>query len=162
MANTAGVVNQFKVDVLHGYHAFGTCNETRTNGAKDTFKGALILNDATVTPSVATYAALATAGSGGTNAEVSGTGYNAGGEAITNANAPSLDSSTACWTPSASLTWSTVTLSSSFSALYLYNNQFTTKRGVAVYTFGAQTVNAGNFSLTMPTNNQSSALLRIA
>jgi hypothetical protein len=31
-----------------------------------------------------------------------------------------------------------------------------------VYTFSAQTVNAANFTLTMPTNDSTNALLRLA
>jgi hypothetical protein len=33
---------------------------------------------------------------------------------------------------------------------------------VSVHTFGSQTVTAGNFTLTMPTNDASNALIRIA
>jgi hypothetical protein len=31
-----------------------------------------------------------------------------------------------------------------------------------VYTFGSQTITAGNFTLTMPTNNTSLALIRLS
>jgi hypothetical protein len=44
----------------------------------------------------------------------------------------------------------------------LFNDSHATDAAVALYTFGNQTVTAGNFSLTMPTNDSASALLRIA
>jgi len=44
----------------------------------------------------------------------------------------------------------------------LYNDTNSGKKSVAVYTFTAQTVSAGTFSLTMPVNDASTGLLRIA
>jgi len=35
-------------------------------------------------------------------------------------------------------------------------------KAIALYTFGAQTVTAGTLTLTMPTNDASNALLRLA
>jgi hypothetical protein len=46
--------------------------------------------------------------------------------------------------------------------MLLYNDTNATDKSVAVYTFTAQTVAAGTFSLTMPTNDASTGLLRIA
>lgn len=153
MANTAAVCNSFKKELMQGLHALGTCSETRTVSTKDALKGALYLASATVNASTTAYSSTG---------EVSGTNYTAGGASITNATEPTVTNSVAHWTPSASLTWSNVTLSTAFDALLLYNDQFSTKRAIAVYTFGSQTVNAGNFSLTMPTNNDTSGLLRIS
>lgn len=151
MANTAAVCNSFKSELLTGHHAFGT---TVTRGATtaDTFKMALYLATATVNASTTAYSS--------TN-EVSGTNYTAGGATVTNASAPALDGSTAHWTPSASVTWSTVTLSTAFDCALLYNST-QSNRSVAVFTFSSQTVSAGNFTLTMPTNNGTTGLLRIA
>ena len=151
MANTASICTSFKVELLNGIHAFGT---TVTRGAttKDSFKAALYLASATVNASTTTYSA--------TN-EVSGTGYTAGGADVTNATVPTSSGTTAYWTPSASLSWTTVTLSTAFDAVLIYNST-QSNRAVAVYTFGSQTVTAGNFTLTMPTNDASNALLRLA
>lgn len=151
MANTAAICTSFKVELLNGIHAFGT---TVTRGAttKDSFKAALYLASATVNASTTTYSA--------TN-EVSGTGYTAGGADVTNATAPTSSGTTAYWTPSASISWTTVTLSTAFDAVLIYNST-QSNRAVAVYTFGSQTVTAGNFTLTMPTNDASNALLRLA
>lgn len=150
-ANTQAVCTSFKVELLNGIHAFGT---TVTRGATtaDTFKAALYLASATYGASTTAYSATG---------EVSGTGYTAGGVTVTNATAPTSSGTTAYWTPSASLSWTTVTLSTAFDAVLFYNSSQSNK-AVAVYTFGSQTVTAGNFTLTMPTNDSTNALLRIA
>lgn len=151
MANTQAVCNSFKTELLNGIHAFGT---TVTRGAttKDTFKAALYLASATVNKSTTAYSATG---------EVSGTNYTAGGVTVTNANAPANASDVSYWTPSASFSWTTVTLSTAFDACLLYNST-QSNAAVAVFTFGSQTVTAGNFTLTMPTNDQTTGLLRIS
>jgi hypothetical protein len=98
--------------------------------------------------------------------EVTGTNYTAGGVTITNATAPASTNSSATagvgyWTPSASITYTTVTLSTAFNAMLMYNSTQSNK-AVGVYTFGSQTVTAGTFSLTMPSNTTTTALLRIS
>ena len=67
----------------------------------------------------------------------------------------------AYWTPSASLTYTSVTLTTAFDAVLIYNSSKSNK-AVSVHTFGSQTVTAGTFTLTMPTNNTTNALLRLA
>lgn len=97
--------------------------------------------------------------------EVSGSGYTAGGIAVTNATAPANTGGTgvvAFWTPSASLAFGTVTLSTSFDCVMLYNNTAAGKNAVSVNTFGATTVTAATFTLTMPTNDLTNGLIRIA
>lgn len=152
MANTQAVCSQFKVDAMNGLHAFGV-SVIRAGTTKDSYKAAL-------------YLASATRGAGDTvyssSGEVSGTNYVAGGVAVTNATVPTLASTTAIWTPSASIVYTTVTLSTAFDALLLYNDTSSTKLAVGVYTFGSQTVTAGTFTLTMPVNDASNALLRFA
>lgn len=99
-----------------------------------------------------------------TTGEVTGTNYTAGGVTVTNATAPANTGGTgivAFWTPSASIAWTTVTLSTAFDAMLLYNDSITAKNGVAVFTFGSQTVTAGNFTLTMPTNDLTTGLIRV-
>lgn len=150
MANTQAVCTSFKVELLTGHHALGT---TVTRGATtaDAFKAALYLASATVNASTTAYSATG---------EVTGTNYTAGGTTFT-WSAPSSTGTTAFTTPSANITWNTVTLSTAFDAVLLYNDT-QADRAVAVYTFGSQTVTAGNFTLTMPTNDSSTGLLRIA
>jgi hypothetical protein len=44
----------------------------------------------------------------------------------------------------------------------IYNDTAAGKNAVSVHTFGAQTITAGTLTLTMPTNDATNALLRIA
>lgn len=150
-ANTQAICTSFKVELLNGIHALGT---TVTRGAttKDTIKAALFLASATINAATTTYS---------TTGEVTGTNYTAGGVTVTNATAPSSSGTTAFWTPSASLSWTTVTLSTAFDCVLFYNSTQGDK-AIAAYTFGSQTVTAGNFTLTMPTNDASTGLLRLA
>ena len=92
---------------------------------------------------------------------MTGAGYTSGGIAVTNATVPSTSGTTAIWTPSASLVYTSVTLSVAFDAVLIYNSTQGDK-AVSVHTFGSQTVTAGTFTLTMPTNDASNALIRIA
>ena len=151
MANTQAVCNSFKTELMNGIHAFST---TVVRGATtlDSFKAALYLASATINKSTTAYS-----GTG----EVSGTNYTAGGVAVTNANAPANASDVTYWTPSGSFSWTTVTLATAFDCCLLYNSTQGNK-AVAVYTFSSQTVTAGNFTLTMPTNDQTNGLLRIS
>lgn len=151
MANSQAMCTSFKQEILQGIHALGA-TVTRAGTGADTIKAALYLASATVNASTTAYSS--------TN-EVSGTGYTAGGVTVTNANAPSTSGTTAIWTPSASLSWTTVTLATAFDAVLLYNSSQSNK-AISVHTFGSQTVTAGNFTLTMPTNDASNALIRIA
>lgn len=143
----------FKVDLLNAVHAFnGTGVPAHTVSTADSFKAALYLASATVNASTTAYSA--------TN-EVSGTGYTAGGVAVTFGTAPSSTSTTAFITPSASIVFSSVTLTTAFDAVLLYNSSQSNK-AVSVHTFGSQTVTAGTFTLTMPTNDSSTGLIRLA
>lgn len=151
MANSAAVCTSFKVDLLNGIHAFGT-TVTRGGTGADTFKAALYLASGSLGAATTAYSATS---------EVSGTNYTAGGVTVTNATAPTSTGTTAFWTPSASFSWTSVTLSTAFDTCLIYNSTQSNK-AVAVYTFGSQTVTAGNFTLTMPSNDSSNALLRIA
>ena len=123
----------------------------------DTFKAALYLASATINASTTAYSATG---------EVSGTGYSPGGVTVTNATPPSSTNTsstagTAYWTPSASISYTTVTLTTAFDAVLIYNSTQSDK-AVSVHTFGSQTVTAGTFTLTMPSNTTSTALLRLA
>jgi len=103
----------------------------------------------------------------GTNAaytatgEVTGSGYTAGGVSCTNANSAGLTSTTTFWTPSASLVYTTVTLSTAFDAVMIYSTT-DSNRHLGVFTFGSQTVTAGTLTLTMPTNDSTTGLIRFA
>jgi hypothetical protein len=149
MANSQAIPTQFKIDILNGIHALGT-TVVRAGTDADVFKAALFLASASQGASVATYS---------TSGEVSGDGYTAGGVTFT-WEAPTSSGTTAYTTPSASFSWTTVTLSTAFDCVTLYNTTQSDKV-VGHFTFGSQTVTAGNFSLTQPTNDSSTGLLRL-
>ena len=150
MANSAAIATSFKTELLNGIHAFGT-TVVRAGTTADTFKAALFLASASLDATTTAYS---------TTGEVTGTNYTAGGVTVTNGNAPAASGTTAYWTPSAAFSWTTVTLGTAFDAVLLYNST-QSDAAVAVFTFGSQTVSAANFSLNMPTNDSSTALLRL-
>jgi hypothetical protein len=152
VANTQAICTSFKVDLMLGKMALGT-TVVRAGTTKDTIKAALYLASATVNASTTAYSSTG---------EVTGTNYTAGGVTVTNATEPTSTSTTAHWTPSASIVYTTVTLNAAnFDAVLLYNSTQSDK-AIAVYTFGAQTITAGTFTLTMPTNDGTTGLLRLA
>lgn len=151
MANTQSLCTSFKGELLVGHHNFGT-GVVRAATTADTFKAALYLASATVNASTTAYSSTG---------EVTGTNYTAGGATVTFGTPPSTSGTTAFVTPSASITYSNVTLSTAFDAVLIYNSTRSNK-AVSVHTFGSQTVTAGTFTLTMPTNDSSTGLIRLA
>ena len=151
MPNAQAMATSFKAEILQAYHNFGT-TVTRATTAADSFKAALYLATGSLGAATTAYT---------TASEVTGTNYTAGGVAVTNATAPTTSGTTAYWTPSASITYTTVTLSTAFDAVLIYNNT-QTNRAVSVHTFGSQTITAGTLTLVMPTNAAGTALLNIA
>jgi hypothetical protein len=161
MANTQSMTTSFMGDLLVGAQQLGTVTLTSrgslTSPTTDTVKAALYLASATVNASTTAYTATG---------EVTGTNYSAGGVTVTNATAPTATNSSttagvAYWTPSASITYTNVTLTTAFDAVLLYNSTQSNK-SISVHTFGSQTVTAGTFTLTMPSNTTSTALIRLA
>ncbi len=156
MANTQAMTTSFMGELMTATHNFGTA-PVRASGATDAFKAALYLATATYNASTTAYA---------TTNEVTGTGYSAGGVAVTFGTPPTATNSSvtagvAFVTPSASITYSGVTLSTAFDAVLIYNSTQSNK-AVSVHTFGSQTITAGTFTLTMPANTTSTALIRLA
>lgn len=156
MANTQAMTTSFMGELMTATHNFGTA-PVRASGATDTFKAALYLTTATVNASTTAYSA--------TN-EVSGSGYTAGGVTVSFGTPPTATNSSATAgvafvTPSASITYTNVTLATAFDAVLIYNSTQSDK-AVSVHTFGSQTVTAGTFTLTMPANTTSTALIRLA
>lgn len=156
MANTQSMCTSFMAELLTGTHNFGTA-PIRAASTADTFKAALYETTATINASTTAYSSTG---------EVTGTGYTAGGVTVTNATPPASTNSsatagTAYWTPSASISYTTVTLTTAFDTVLIYNSTQSNK-AVSVHTFGSQTVTAGTFTLTMPSNTTSTALLRLA
>ena len=154
MANSPGLCTSFKVELMLGQHQFGTSTlvsrTSLTAPTTDTFKFALYQTTASIGPSTTAYTA---------SGEVSSANYNPGGAAITNGTAPSSSGTTAIWTPSQSVTWNTVTFTTDCALLY---NDTQSDRAVGAYTFTSQPVSGGNFTLTMPANGATTALIQIA
>lgn len=148
----------FLGELMTATHNFGTA-PTRGSGAADTFKAALYLASATINASTTAYTSTG---------EVTSANYTAGGVAITNANPPtstntSATAGTGYWTPSASIVYGSVgspVTFASFDCVLVYNSSQSDK-AVSVHTFTAQTVTSGTFTLTMPSNTTSTALLRL-
>jgi hypothetical protein len=146
----------FLGELMTATHNFGA-SPVRAVTTADTFKAALYLASATINASTTAYSATG---------EVTGSGYTAGGVTVTNATAPSSTNSSVTagvgyWTPSASIVYTSVTLTTSFDSVLIYNSTQSNK-AVSVHTFTAQTVTAGTFTLTMPSNTTTTALLRLA
>jgi hypothetical protein len=147
--------------LMLGEHQLGTATlvsrTSLTSPTTDTLKAALYLSSATMNASTTAYTAVN---------EVSGAGYTAGGVTVTNAVAPtstnaSATAGVAFFTPSASIVYTTVTLATAFDAVLIYNSTQSNK-AISVHTFGSQTITAGTFTLTMPANTTSAALIRLA
>ena len=167
MANTQSLCTSFLGQLLSAGHNFNSTNVARTVNTPDTFKAALYVTSSGSTTTTCLCASV-TAYSATINgvAEVSGTNYSAGGVTVTNATAPTSTNSSVTagvgyWTPSASIVYTNVTLGTAFDTMLLYNSS-QSNTAVAVYTFGSQTITAGNFTLTMPSNTTTTALLRLS
>lgn len=145
MANTAAIATSFKAEILRAEHNF-----SNAGGHAMTF--ALYYSSGSLGASTTAYS---------TTAEVTGTNYVAKGVAATMATNPTTTGTVGYWTPSAAASWGTLS-ASNFDATLLFNDTHGSDAAVAVYTFGNQTVTAGNFSLSMPSNTSAAALLRIA
>lgn len=156
MANTQSMCTSFMGELFTATHNFGTA-PIRAATTADTFKAALYLTSATINAATTVYT---------TSGEVTGTNYSAGGVTVTNGTAPIATNSSATagvayWTPSASFVYTTVTLSTAFDTVLMYNSTQGDK-AVSVHTFGSQTITAGTFTLTMPVNATTTALLRLS
>jgi hypothetical protein len=161
MANTQSMCTSFLSELMLGQHQLGTSTivsrGSLTSPTTDTVKAALYLVSATINAATTAYTATG---------EVTGTNYTAGGVTVTNATAPTSTNSSATagvgyWTPSASITYTTVTLATAFDTVLIYNSTQSNK-AISVHTFGSQTITAGTFTLTMPSNTTTTALLRLA
>jgi len=151
MAITSAVTNTFKAEVLKGGHNFNTSGGTPAGNA---FKIALYDNSATLGTTTTVYNA---------SDEVSGSGYSAGGNALTNTGVGTT--TTTSFTDFSDTSWT----SASFTArgCLIYNTTavtgFTTNRAVCAVDFGGdKTVSSGTFTIQFPTNDSSSAILRLS
>ncbi|MGA0172009.1 MAG: hypothetical protein ACO3NL_00010 [Phycisphaerales bacterium] len=162
MAITQAMCTSFKQEILQGIHNFTNGSgggTTTTTGTGNTFKIALIKSSP-----AGTYGAASTNYSDvtGNSDEVTGTGYSAGGNSLTNVT-PSTSGTTAL-TDFADTTWSTATITASGAIVYNSSTAAgTANRAVILLDFGGdKTSTAGDFTISFPTPDASNAIIRIA
>lgn len=142
MAITQAVATSFKQELMVGTHNF-------TTSTGNVFKIALYTSSATLGASTTAYSA--------TN-EVSGTGYTAGGNTLTNVT-PTTSGTTAL-TDFADTTWSTATITARGALIY---NSTNANRAVVILDFGSDKVStAGDFTIVFPAPDSTNAIIRIA
>lgn len=142
MAISQAMATSFKQQLLTGTHDF-------TNGTGGTFKIALYTSSATLGAATTAYT---------TSNEVSGTGYTAGGNTLTNVTPTS--SGTTAFTDFADTTFANATITARGALIY---NSSATNAAVVVLDFGAdKTSTAGDFTIQFPTADASNAIIRIA
>jgi hypothetical protein len=155
MTIASAVCSSFKKELLQGYHDFDA------NGSGgDTFKLALYTSSATLNATTTVYS---TNPGGGGNTEVAnGNGYTTAGATLVNTGV-GLTSTTA-FTDFTDVSFT----SASFTAngCLIYNTQANagsgTTNAVCVVAFGGdKTVSSGTFTIQFPTNDSSSAILRL-
>ena len=139
----------FKKELLYGVHDFDLANG-------DTFKIALYDNNASFNAATTAYT---------TSNEVSGTGYSAGGGALTNVDPTSTG--TTALTDFQDETFSTATITARGALIYNTTPNTTsisvTNPSVVVLDFGSdKTSTAGDFTIVFPTADASNAIIRIA
>ena len=142
MAITQAMCTSFKQELLTGTHNF-------TNSSGNTFKLALFTSSASLGAGTTAYS---------TSNEVSGTGYTAGGSALTNVT-PSADGTTAI-TDFADLTFSSSTITARGALIY---NDSVSDKAVLVLDFGADKASSsGDFTIQFPAAAAATAIIRIA
>lgn len=147
---TQSLCTSFKVELLQAVHDF-------TASTGDTFKIALFKANASI---VGTYGPATTNYSDmtGNSDEVSGTGYTAGGNTLTNITPTS--SGTTAFLDFADTTWSAATFTTRGALIY---NDTESDKAVCVLDFGGdQAVSSGDFTIVFPTADASNAIIRIA
>ena len=150
MALSQTLATSFKVEILDGIHNFGT-GVVRATTAADTFKIALYTSLASLDASTTVYT---------TTAEVTGTGYTAGGNTLTISQVPTATlNETVAWLNFADSSWPSATFSAA-DALIDYSTQG--NKAVAVLDFGGtKTATNQTFTVTFPASTSSAAIIRI-
>lgn len=142
MAITTAMCTSFKKELLEALHDFNA-----TSGS--VFKIALYTSAANLDASTTVYSS--------TN-EVSGTGYSAGGIALTNID-PTTSGTTA-FADFADATWTSATITAAGALIY---NSSQSNKAVAVLSFGGdKTSTNGDFIVQFPAADATNAIIRIA
>ena len=134
-----GLTTSFKVDMLNG----------KQNVASDTLKMALYTAYATLDQDTTAYT---------TGNEISGTGYTAGGETLSNVTINS--GSNTVYVSFSNVVWSPAQFTTRGALIY---NATKSNASIAVLDFGSDKIQNGNntFTVNLPPDTESSALIRI-
>ena len=147
MAITQAVCDSFKKELLEGEHDF------RSSGG-DQFKLALYGSSASLSNTTTAYT---------TSQEVSASGtYAAGGGNLTSTGAAATNNTS--FIDFSDISFTSATISAQAAVIYNSNTTATTNTNAAVMVldFGAvKTSTSGTFTVQFPTNNATSAILRI-
>ena len=149
---TNAICDSFKKQLLQAKHDFDT--------SSDTYKLAMFTSSATLGKSTTNYA---TNPGGGSNTEVSSSGYSAGGKALVNQGVKM--SSSVAITNFANLSFVGVTLTARGALIYntTTNGGSGTTDAVAIIAFGGdKTASNGTFKIEFPTADASNAIIRLA
>ena len=138
MAIQQGMCSSFKQESWLGIHDLDT----------DVLKMALYTAAADLGPSTTTYS---------TSGEVTGTGYAAGGETLTNVQV--LLSGTTAYVTFDNPTWANASFTCRGALIY---NTSKANRAIAVLDFGADKTANGMFTVQLPAATAAAALLRFA
>ena len=142
MAITTALATSFKQELMVGTHNF-------TLSTGNTFKIALYTSSATLGATTTAYSA--------TN-EVSGTGYTAGGNTLTNVT-PTTSGTTA-FTDFADSSWTSSTITARGCMIY---NSTNSNKCVGVWDFGSDQISSsGTFTIVFPTPDATNAIIRLA
>jgi len=147
MAITTAMCSSFKQELLQGKHSF-------ESSGGHTYYIALFTSSATLDATTTDYS---------TTNEVTGTGYTAGGTALTN-NGVSLSGTTA-YVDFADATWASATITANGALIYntTTDGGSSTTDAVATLAFGGdKTSTNGDFVVQFPTADASNAIIRIA
>jgi len=147
MAITSALCTSFKKELVERKHDFNA-----TSG--HTFKIALYTSSASLDAATTAYT---------TSNEVVGTGYTAGGIALTNIDPTS--SGTTAFVDFADATWASATITAAGALIYntTTDGGSATTNAVAVISFGGdKTSTNGDFVVQFPTADASNAIIRIA
>jgi hypothetical protein len=143
MTISTAMCTSFKKELLEAKHNF-------LASGGNSFKLALYTSSATLAAATTAYSA--------TN-ETSGTGYSAGGAALTNINPTS--SGTTGFTDFDDLTFSSSTITA--NGALIYNDTASGDPAVCSLAFGGdKTSTSGDFTIQFPTADASNAIIRIA
>lgn len=134
---TQTATTSFKSDILTGGQDLTT----------DTIKLALYTGDANLTADTTAYTTVS---------EVSGTGYTAGGKTCTNVTVNTLNG--VAYVSFDNLTWTSSAFTCRGALIY---NASKSNKSIAVLNFGSDKTCSSTFTVTLPANTYTSAIIRV-